>query len=223
MRSSTWILIASLLVGACGGCDDSDSSGGGGGSAGESGGVSGEPVTYWDCGGAGGFALFFTWLAGGCTLVEVSGPDQVPDAPGILDPQTIEGWSSNYMEEVEPNNTFDQATPVYFDGHQSRRIVGIVNDTGDLRDMFVLGVDTEDLYGVYLCRGVADCLEFLSTNQAYIEIYDQNRVLLETTKVTGSGIHKTRYNFTPGILYYVAVVADRTFGVDFQYEMIITK
>lgn len=227
VRCGLSLALVSGLI-ACGGGGGDD--GGPSVSAGEeNSGVSTEPVTYWDCGGAGGIGLFFTWLAGGCTLVEVSSPSQIPSNPGIVEPETIDGWGSNYLEEVEPNDTFSEATPIYIGNGNGqpggRRIVGIINDTTDPRDLVAVGVEVEERYGVYLCRGVGDCMEFLSTEQAYLEIYDQNEVLLATTHINGpaTGSHNTGYNFTPGIPYYVSVVADRTQGVDFQYEMIITQ
>ncbi len=202
------------------GCGGGDSSGGGGGS----GGGNSAPVTYWDCGGAGGIGLFFTWLAGGCTLVEVSGPDQVPDAPGILEPQTIEGWSSNYMEEVEPNNSTSEATPFVIQAAGSVRITGSVNDLTDQADFVAFTTQSFNLHAIYVCRTVTDCTNpFLQSNEIFIELLDQNGNIMRTTDMMqSSNGHEIAFTPSQGLHYFVVVRALNTGGVDFEYDLVIT-
>lgn len=179
------------------------------------------PVSYWDCGGAAGLGLFFTWLAGGCTLVTVSGSDQVPDES--LPPETVDEWQTGRREEAEPNDSIETAMPLYFSGVNAQIVTGTVNDATDPVDFFAFAVEAVDTYGVYLCRGLNDCLEQLATDEAHIDLYDANSVLLYSTQGRPTGEHSFTFDFTVGVPYFLRVVAGETGGQDFAYQLIITQ
>lgn len=178
-------------------------------------------VSYWDCGNTGGLALFFTWLAGGCTLVTVGSADQVPDE--ALPPETVEEWKTGSREEVEPNDGIDSAMPLYFSDVNAQIVTGTVNDATDPADYMAFAVEQVDTYAVYLCRGLNDCLEQLDTDEAHIDLYDANSVLLESTQGRPNGTHSFTYDFTVGVPYFIRVLGTQTGGADFPYKLIITQ
>ena len=210
MRMTAVLSMAALI--AATGC------GGGGSSGGQTPSVS---ISYWDCGNVGGLALFFTWIAGGCTLVTVSSADQVPEES--LPPATVEEWKTARREEAEPNDSADTAVPLYFSGVNAQIVTGTVNDATDPSDYMAFAVEQVDTYAVYLCRGLNDCLEQLATDEAYIELYNANGVLVYSTQARPNGTHIFTYDFTVGVPYFVRVVAGQTGGQDFPYQLIITQ
>jgi len=192
--------------------------GGGGSSGGQ---PPSAPGSYWDCGNVGGLALFFTWISGGCTLVTVSGVDQVPEES--LPPETVEEWKTARREETEPNDGVDTAMPLYFEGVNAQIVTGTVNDATDPSDFLAFAVEQVDTHAVYLCRGVNDCLEQLATDEAHIDLYDANSVLVYSTQGRPSGTHIFTYDFTVGVPYFIRVVGAQTDGADFPYQLIITQ
>jgi hypothetical protein len=209
-RLTAALSIAALIVSA--GC-------GGGGSSGTQ--RPAPPVSYWDCGSTGGLALFIAWISGGCTLVTVSGSDQVPEES--LPPETVEEWKTARREEVEPNDSVDTAVPLYFSGVNAQIVTGTVNDATDPGDFMAFAVEQVDTYAVYLCRGLNDCLEQLATDEAHIDLYDANRVLVYSTRGRPNGTHIFTFDFTVGVPYFLQVVAGETGGQDFPYQLIITQ
>jgi hypothetical protein len=210
MRMTAALSVAALITAtACGG---------GGSSGGQ---TPGTTVSYWDCGSTGGLALFITWISGGCTLVTVSGSDQVPEES--LPPETVEEWKTARREEVEPNDSVDTAVPLYFADVNAQIVTGTVNDATDPADFMAFAVEQVDTYAVYLCRGLNDCLEQLGTDEAHIDLYDANSVLVYSTQGRPNGTHIFTFDFTVGVPYFLRVGAGQTGGQDFPYQLIVTQ
>jgi hypothetical protein len=209
-----FVLAMSLLVSCGGGSDSEDSPP-----------AANETVVYWDCGGAAGIGLFFTWLAGGCARVEVSTQEQVPDSPEIIPDTTVTSWRLSSQNEREPNDSFDEAHQIFFSGANAMRINGSVNEMTDPRDHFVFGVEVSDFYGIYLCQSQGDCSDFLFSQEIHLELYDQNRVLIQTTEAVANNRVEMAETLTPGLGYYVVIVRQSDAPVDeaMPYTMIITQ
>ena len=151
----------------------------------------------------------------------VSGSDPVPEES--LPPKTVEEWKTTRRDEVEPNDSMETAMPLYFSGVNARIVTGTVNDLSDPVDYMAFAVEQVDTYGVYLCRGLSDCLEQLATDEAHIGLYDANSVLVESTQGRPNGEHIFTSDCTVGVPYFLRVVAGQTGGQDFPCQLIVTQ
>ena len=112
----------------------------------------------------------------------------------------------------------------------SQRVIGsaLIGPNTAGKDYYVVGVEVVDLYGIYLCESVSQCTSFSSDPHFHIELYDQNRQLIQTTEM---GIHELTETLSPQLAYYVVVVSGADTAPDdpnappvqVDYELIVTQ
>jgi len=174
-----------------------------------------------------GIALAFAWYLGGCTqeVMCTNQPVQSNLATGIITDQYIrENWMTARANEIEPNDTIDTASPFIVQDGGGLRLIGSVNSTTDKADIVAVAMQSSNLHAIYLCSAIDQCtLPFLQTNALHLELLDQNGVVLRTTEhqQTANG-HEIVFSPSFGLMYYVAVRAADTGGIDFSYELVIT-
>ncbi len=174
-----------------------------------------------------GIALAFAWWGGQCTE-EVACAADAPSTDltnGIVtDAYIRSNWTLNNAVEREPNNTLDEAMPFLIEDDGSFIVTGTVNDATDDADFMVFATESFDLHAIYICRSVDECLlPFYQGPSLYLEFYDQEGTLLESTGIaqTRNG-HEIVFTPSPGLRYYVAIRAGDTGGADRDYKVVIT-
>jgi len=174
-----------------------------------------------------GIALAFAWYLGGCTeeIMCTNQPVQSSLATGIITDQYIrENWTTARANEIEPNDTSNTASPSIIQDGGGLRLIGSVNRATDNTDIVAVAMQSCDLHAIYLCSAIGQCtLPFLQTNALYLELLDQNEVVMQTTEhqKTVNG-HEIAFSPSYGVMYYVAVRAADSGGTDFSYELVIT-
>ncbi|MDJ0909926.1 MAG: hypothetical protein QNI99_12075 [Woeseiaceae bacterium] len=174
-----------------------------------------------------GIALAFAWWSGQCTeeVACTADPPSTDLTNGLVTNDYIRSnWLINNATEREPNDSFDEAMPFLIENDGSFTITGTVNSVDDEADFIIFTTESFDLHAVYLCRSVDECLlPFYQGSDLYLEFYDQERTLLESTGIaqTPNG-HEVVFTPSPGLRYYVAVRAGNTGGEDRDYKVAIT-
>jgi hypothetical protein len=174
-----------------------------------------------------GIALAFAWWGGQCTeeVACTTEPVQTDLEAGLVTEAFIrENWTSNSMDEREPNDSVAEAMPFIVEDDGSVLIMGSVNDATDPEDFFVFTNQSFDLHAIYVCREVDQCtLPFYQGDALYIELLDQNGSPLESTEFaqTNNG-HEIVYTPSPDLRYFAVVHAQNTGGMDFQYKIVLT-
>lgn len=134
-------------------------------------------------------------------------------------------WQSTTEEESEPNNQPEEADLFSIGPRQGYLFKGSLNDQSDLVDY--LRFDLEEYggtYHIYLCRSQDHCTEQRDQSGLYLVLYDQNLVVLDSTKLNIEG-QKHWIDapvLTTGLRYYIGVHATDTSSIDELYEVVIT-
>lgn len=171
-----------------------------------------------------GIALALAWYSGQCTQ-EVSCDAGTTDLDaGVVTEEFIEeNWTTSSAEEREPNDSIDESMPFALQLNSGLRFEGTVNSDTDDADFLALVFEPSG-YVAYLCATPDDCLQpWLQTDELYLELYDQNGTLIETTWMnqTPNG-HAILLSPSADLQYYLAVRAADTGGQDMPYRLIVT-
>lgn len=170
-----------------------------------------------------GIALAFAWVGGQCTR-EVSCESAETDLTAgiVTDDYINENWRVGSVPDREPNDTTENAIPVVLQTGGGIFLTGTVNDASDPADVLALAVASSDgLIAVYLCETPQDCtLPFLQSDEIYIDLFDQNGTLIQTTNMMQStNGHSISFLPVAGLGYFVSVTARDTKGGDFNYRL----
>ncbi len=174
-----------------------------------------------------GISLIFAWYSGQCTEeVACTEEESSNDFPsGIITGDYIDALSGiTQTTEQEPNNTFDDSLAFFMQQGATVAIRGSIDSATDLTDFVVFGSLSNDLHAVYVCREPGVCtLPFYQQENIYIELYDENRVLIGST-LNNLSPNGQSLSFTPtlGRAYYVSINAIETQGMPLNYELVVT-
>lgn len=170
-----------------------------------------------------GIALAFAWVGGQCTREVSCDPVETDLVAGIVTDSYINAnWRVGSVPDREPNDTTDNAMPVVLQAGGAIFLTGTVNDVSDPADVLALAVaSSEGLIAAYLCETPQDCtLPFLQTDEIYIELFDQNGTLIQTTDMMQSSDgHSISLLPVAGLGYFISVTARDTNGSDFTYRL----
>ncbi len=125
------------------------------------------------------------------------------------------------FDELEPNNSFENANPVQFpDAEGNIRIAGSVHESDDPSDYFIVSPSRSGLVSVtlyYPCNDTCSKLEMVVDDAIYITAYDQYQTSIDGTPIgTVTKQHFVMY-MTAGIPYYFAVHGYNTGTQPFPY------
>ncbi|WP_114326625.1 hypothetical protein [Candidatus Colwellia aromaticivorans] len=222
----TPIIIVVALLSACGGGDDDSS-------------TSGNPekctkTSIYYCPTSVfrdpfGIALTLAWYSGQCTEevlceedanVPVIDPDQ-----GVIDDDFVAAnWTTTLITQTEPNDIFEQATPFILRPQSGVSTTGSVDNSSDPIDYLAFIIDGEPTITIYLCATPTDCQQpWYAGSDLYMELYNENQVLLESTDVPSFHGHA----FTGPILYdgqqyFLSIRVRETSVGEFPYKVVIT-
>lgn len=176
-----------------------------------------------------GIALTFAWYSGQCTeevLCKEDGNLPVIDADqGVIDDDFIAvNWTSTVITETEPNNLFEQATPFILNPQNGVTMTSSVNISSDSIDILAFIIDGEPTITIYLCATPSDCMQPWYTGpDLYLELYDENQVLLDSTDVPSFHGHAfTGPFFHDGHQYFLSIRARETSSGELPYKVVIT-
>ena len=174
-----------------------------------------------------GLSLAFAWYSGQCSE-QTDCVENLPDqnfAAGIISGDYIDALAGiTKTNEQEPNDNFDQALAFIMQQGATVSIRGTINSINDTRDLVVFASRSGDLHSAYVCREPNLCtLPFYQDVNIYIELYDEDLNLLEST-LNGLSSNGQSFSFTPivGDVYYVSINALDTGGEDLDYELVVT-
>ncbi|WP_105200924.1 hypothetical protein [Pseudoalteromonas sp. T1lg10] len=176
-----------------------------------------------------GIALTIAWYTGQCTrevFCEEDGnvPDVDPDN-GIIDDDFIsKNWTTQSLQEREPNNEFEQATPFILRPSNGVLITGELDAASDKADIFAFIMDGQITVSIYLCSTPSTCTQpFYNGPDLYIELYNANEVLLDSTETPNELGHVfTGPQLLDGEQYFIAVrIRDAAMAAQ-EYKLVIT-
>jgi hypothetical protein len=130
------------------------------------------------------------------------------------------------FDEYEPNNTLDNANPVYFPptGGSTRegiKVLGVVRDIDDVSDFFVFTPTRTSDYSISVSSGNCSCAAI--ANGRYLMVYDQSQTTVASTAIGTDETLALKTKLNAGVAYYVEVNGTDTLGVHFVYELFIQE
>lgn len=128
------------------------------------------------------------------------------------------------FDEYEPNNTLDNANPVYFPptGGSTRegiKVLGVIRDVDDISDFFVFTPTRTGDYTISIRRGNCNCTA--TANGIYLMIYDQSQTTIVSTPIGTEAVLLLKTRLNGGMAYYVEVNGTDTLGVHVVYDLLI--
>ena len=178
---------------------------------------------YTECPSGGGLGGFLEWLSGACTTRTVC-----PTDPGSANLDR-NPWEIGTQEEAEPNDTLQQALPVFMEsfvpGEPEPPIVNVsgrVSPT-DVADYIAFSTDSPQTTTIYLCETLNLCGDRTYSDDAvYLEVLDANGTVIASTAVTlGPRGHEIIMGYTPGLVYFVRIVTDNLTAGQFEYRVVL--
>jgi len=159
----------------------------------------------------------------GCRSESSSSSGTVAESP---EPSGNRTANIDDYEEYEPNNEPENANMVAFpivsgDTLAGIEITGVVQDTSDDSDYFILSPNQGGSYAVYLCGDT--CTEHPTDSVAAIRVFDQfgdliagNPLYEESTKILTAELDA-------GIPYYVQILGFDTQSREYPYRLVIIE
>lgn len=128
------------------------------------------------------------------------------------------------FDEYEPNNTLDNANPLYFPPTGSStlegiKVTGVVRDIDDVSDFYVFTPTRTGDYTILIRSENCDCPVIASG--IYLMIYDQSQTTIVSTPIGTDAALAIKTPLNGGMAYYVEVNGTDTLGDDFVYELLV--
>lgn len=176
-----------------------------------------------------GIALTFAWYSGQCTEEVLCKEDSnLPEADppqGVINDDFIAAnWTSTVIKDTEPNNLFEQATPFILRPQNGVSITSSVDSSSDPIDYLAFILDGEPTITIYLCATPTDCLQpWYAGPDLYLELYDENQVLLDSTDEPSFHGHAFTGPFLDdGQQYFLSIRIRETSQGEYPYKVVIT-
>ncbi len=174
-----------------------------------------------------GIALALAWWSGQCTEEVACAADapQIDLTNGLVSDSYVRStWTTNTASEREPNDAFDEAMVFLIEDDGAFLVTGMISPEFDPVDTLVFATESFDMHAVYLCAVPDDCaLPFYQGDAMYLEFYDENGTLLESTQFAQSeNGHEIVFTPSPGLRYYVMLRASESDEGSIDYKLVIT-
>lgn len=180
------------------------------------------------CPSGGTLGGFLEWISGACTIRTVCSSDQVKNS-----------WELGTLEETEPNDSLQQALPVFVEAYvfgevelPQVNISGSVSPT-DVADYIAFstayGPDSGGVINaplvvkIFICKTPNSCVTpYYSGDAAYLDVLDANGSVIASTAVSlGPGGHEIIMSYTPELVYFVRIVKDNLTAGEFEYRVVL--
>jgi len=159
-----------------------------------------------------------------CTPTASTAPPPQSQPQPLPPPSTTRTANITQAQEFEPNNSLDNANPVYFGRAQADQSVGIeitgaVSHADDRADFFVFTPSRSGTYMVYLCAD--SCADFLPSSEVYLMAYDQSQNTIASTPPGPLREQIMVVELQAGLAYYVEINAYEPGGAPLDYRLVI--
>jgi len=176
------------------------------------------------CPSGGTLGGFIEWLSGACTTSTVCSSDQF-----------ITPWELGALEETEPNDSMQEALPVFIEDNIPGILAGTeptINISGsvsptDVVDYVAFSTDSPRKITIYFCPsfpGGFGCGSRITypLDVAYMDILDVNgNTIASTNTPLGPSGREIVMAFTPMQVYFVRIVIYNLTVEEFEYRLVL--
>jgi hypothetical protein len=143
--------------------------------------------------------------------------------------QASNPWELGTLEESEPNNSLQEALPVFVKefrpGEEEPPIVNISGSISptDAVDYAAFSTDSPRTITIYICETPNLCGDrTYSGDAAYLDVLDANGSIIASTAISlGPRGHEIIMSYTPRQVYFVRLVKDNLTVGEFEYRFVL--